>query len=454
MSPADVQAEGLPAVMDRIQATGAQAIGTGLGVVQPVGEAEGHREPPLDIDGYERLLDRPLWGRRQLWLKGYRTYEPDLELYEGTRYQPGGQLAPPELDRDLPHKVIAEAHSRGMQAYVSVSPTGVPGLQTEDQVRYPHGLLPDPRRRVARQGCLNNPDVQAFGIASVRDVIRHFPEVDGVALDWVEYTVYAIEDHFACLCPHCAARAREKGYDWDRVTRDVTMFWDRFHALTSYDLQRAQRLASRPWEVVGLLRSFPGWLDLLAFKAETVRERYEAYRQALNLEGGAKIKLDANGWIPPFSLSSGVDYRALSGVCDVLRPKMHTFHWAVIPRWYGQVLQEWNPSLPERYLLDALIEILGLPDKNSPRSFAQYHIPAPDEAHPALPEAWRAKLDEVADEVGGRAKCYAYAHSYRPEAQWKRMIALVRDSRVDGMWVQRYGYLTDSKLDILAGMWR
>ena len=118
------------------------------------------------------------------------------------------------------------------------------------------------------------------------------------------------------------------------------------------------------------------------------------------------------------------------------------------------MLQVWNPQLSERCLLDTLVELLDLPDHLSPRSFAKYHIPAPEKEHPALPEAWRTKLDEVAQEVGGRAKCYAYAHSYRPEAQWKRMVAVVRDSQVDGMWVQRYGYLTDSKFEILGKMWR
>ena len=97
---------------------------------------------------------------------------------------------------------------------------------------------------------------------------------------------------------------------------------------------------------------------------------------------------------------------------------------------------------------------LDLPDDVSPRSFARYQIPAPDEHHPARPESWRAKIDEVADQVAGRTACYAFGHAYRPEAQWKRMIAVIRDSHADGMWVQRYGYLSDSKLDALRDMWR
>ena len=60
MTPAEVQWEGLEPVMDTIAATGAQAICTGVSLSQPAQSGQGHREPPLDIDGYERLLDRPL----------------------------------------------------------------------------------------------------------------------------------------------------------------------------------------------------------------------------------------------------------------------------------------------------------------------------------------------------------------------------------------------------------
>ncbi len=34
------------------------------------------------------------------------------------------------------------------------------------------------------------------------------------------------------------------------------------------------------------------------------------------------------------------------------------------------------------------------------------------------------------------------------------MIALIRDSRADGMWVQMYAYSSDRKLEILREMWR
>ena len=91
IAPGDVQSDGLQQVMDRLQGAGAQAICTGLGMVEAVGPGEGHRAPPLDIDGYERVLDRPLFGKKELWLKGYRTHAYDESLFADTPYRPGGR---------------------------------------------------------------------------------------------------------------------------------------------------------------------------------------------------------------------------------------------------------------------------------------------------------------------------------------------------------------------------
>jgi hypothetical protein len=454
MAPSAVQYEGLDQVLDNIAATGAQAICTSLGLSLPAEPGRGHREPPLDIDGWERLLDRPLWGKRELWLQGYRTHEVDEALFAATPYRPGGALAPVELDRDLPHKILAAAHARALRANVQISPTVVPGLRAEDQPHGVDGSLPVGERRVARQGCLNNPAVRAYALALVRDTVRHYPEADGLFLDWAEYTVYDLTDHFGCTCPHCAEAAMRAGHDWARIRRDVLAAWEAAHRLTARDLERLQRLATRPGEVLELVQRYPGWLDFLRFKAETVVELYRAFRQAMDEEGGAQMELGANGWCPPFSRSTGMDYRALAGVVQSVRPKLFTFHWSALPRWYGQTLLAWNPTLSERQVLDTLVEVFDLPDHNAPRSFAQYHIPAPEEDHPATPDSWRIKIDEVVDQVGGRVPCHILAHSYRSEAQWKRMIAVCRDSRAEGMWVQRYDYLSDAKLEALRGMWR
>ncbi len=273
-------------------------------------------------------------------------------------------------------------------------------------------------------------------------------------MDWAEYGAYRLEDHFTCFCPHCEQKAREGGFDWNGIKRDVSALWNWCHSPTSRELERSRRLLFNPSEILELLAHYPGWLHLLQFKAKSVVGFYRKTRQLLDRMGLSKIGLSARGWPPPWNRSSGMDYRGLSEVCSAVTPKLFTFDYSALPRWYGQTLLAWNPELAESEVLDALVEWMNLPDNFERRSFANYHIPAPNESHPAKIQVYRSRLDEVVDQVEGRAPCYPFAHAYLPESQWKRMVAIIRDSRVNGMWVQGYGYLSDQKMEILRQMWR
>ncbi len=56
--------------------------------------------------------------------------------------------------------------------------------------------------------------------------------------------------------------------------------------------------------------------------------------------------------------------------------------------------------------------------------------------------------------VDGKAKVYALVHGYGPLDDFKRRLQLVADSPVDGVWINRYGYLSDEKLDAIREIWR
>jgi hypothetical protein len=453
VNPIYVQNEGLQQVFDNLESVGAKGICTIPRVAHPAEPGKGRRFPPLHVDGYERVLGRPVWGKLEINLESYSAHEPNLSLYAHGLYQPTTGSVPAEVDTTIPGQMIAEAKRRGMQVHVLFHPFLPPGVRLEDQPRCVDGSIPMPPR-VALNACLNAPAAQAYALALAEDIVHHYQDIDGLMPDWSEFGAYQFEDHFTCFCPHCEEAARINGYDWDLVKRDVSALWNWFHSLTSRELERSRRLARNPSELLELLAHYPGWLQFLRFKAHSVVDYYRRLRQSLDNLGFDKITLSARGWPPPWNRSSGMDYRGLAEVCDAVTPKLFTFDYSVLPRWYGQTLLGWNPERSESEILDALVEWMNLPDDLECRSFAHYHIPAPTEPHPARLEAYRARLDEVADQAGGHAYCYPFAHAYLPEAQWKRMVALIRDSRVDGMWVQMYGYLSDRKLEILREMWR
>ena len=62
-------------------------------------------------------------------------------------------------------------------------------------------------------------------------------------------------------------------------------------------------------------------------------------------------------------------------------------------------------------------------------------------------------MDEVVRQVGDRVSVTPLAHGYVPLEQWKQTVAVVRDTAADGMWAQRYCYLSDAKISALAEIW-
>ena len=450
VNPVYVQNEGLQAVFDNLESVGTKAICIPPVVCCP--DDSGQRFPDLHVDGFEREVARPVWGLREIRLKRFTAYEPNLALYNQVPYVPRVQRVPAGVDTAIPRLMVAEAKKRGIGVHIFCQPFLPPNIRREDQPVRIDGSTPQPPQ-VALSACLNSPAARAYALASIQDLIQHFSDMDGLMPDWVEYGAYCLEDHFTCFCGNCELRAREAGFDWESMKCAVSALWNWLHSLTPHKIEHSLRLMRNPSEILEILARYPGWVQFLRFKAQTVVGFYREVRQLLDQAGLDGGLLSARGWPPPWNRSSGMDYHALSDVCDSVTPKLFTFDYSVLPRWYGQTLLRWNPDLSESEVLDALLDWMNLPDDLGQRSFAHYHIPSPEELHPAKLEAYRIRLDEVVDQVAGKALCHPFAHAYLPEPQWKRMIALIRDSRVDGMWVQMYGYLSDRKLQILRDMW-
>ena len=466
LTAAEIQSEGVAPVLDAIAATGATAIETALGVVAVGAPGDGTREPPLDVEGQVRLLDRPLWGRREIYLKSYTPHPPDPDIWRYTGYSPPRQ-APPELRVDVTRQTIEAARARGLAVYLRVSPftlPGAPGGQTVDtgQAAGPSDDRPlrlDNRageRVVAGHGCLNRPRVRALGEARLREALRHYPDVDGIMLDWPEYTCYFLEDCFTCFCDACREAASAASIDWARVRRDSQALWDRLHRLTAADLARAGGVEDWPFALAAGLLDGPGVADLLRFKALSARRALADLRATMDEAGHRDMTLGASGFAPPWCLITGMHYGLAGQVVQVTRAKLFTFHWPMIARWWSETLLAWNPALGPTAVLRAVVTALDLPAPANEhrRDLAEYGMPRPDEFHPITPEALTRKLDQAVALAGEAAPCQAYLHGYRPAAEFAQHLQAAAASRATGVWVQRYGYLSDEKLALLREAWR
>lgn len=97
--PEYIQNETIDGVIAKLKRSGITAVATSPYVMAPADEKTGSREPPADAGaGKVRLLDRPLWGKRELFVTTAPSFSPDERLYRGLRYQPP---SPQELTSTL-----------------------------------------------------------------------------------------------------------------------------------------------------------------------------------------------------------------------------------------------------------------------------------------------------------------------------------------------------------------
>lgn len=447
------QSDGPEAVLQSVRSVGATAICLTTTVLQPQPDGVGARMPDLHRDGWSRVLERPLFGRGELWVTSHAGYDADPRPYDDGPYGPPRPATEQTPDPGAGRRLAAQAAAAGLQVYVHLQPTVPAGLRAED-APVAVGGTPGSADRASPAGCPNRPTIRAYAAALLTDTVTNFGPIDGVLVDWAEYPTYQLHELFTCFCAHCRTRAEELGLDWDRMLAAAAALRRWCGEVTPDGLALLRRGLTGRFPLVDLLLREPGWLDILRLKAESVADLYRLLHKQLAALGRTDVTLAARGWPPPWNLASGTDYARLSESCGMFAPKLFTFDLAALPGWWGAEWREWNPGLDEPDVLDALVDVLELPDDLAPRRLAQYRIPAPGESHHVAQTALDDRIAQVARQLAGTAgRLCPIVHSYLPPDEWRRMLRSARAADIDGVWVQMYGYLTDEKLAILRETW-
>ena len=81
------------------------------------------------------------------------------------------------------------------------------------------------------------------------------------------------------------------------------------------------------------------------------------------------------------------------------------------------------------------------------------HYPPPERAHPVGTQAQIGKIRQAQADAG-TVPVIAFAHSYGPrdDVQARTQTALNANTGSGRLWVNRYGYLSDDKLEDLASL--
>ena len=200
--PEYVQSDGLDAVLDNIAGVArAGSLTTSPYVAALAKSGTGHREPPSDSGlGQKRLLDRSLWGKRELWMTAAPSFRPDARLYEGLAYRPPKPNALTDEQGAVVGQFVTAAKARGLEVWMQIQAAIPPcyrvqfgGPRPEDEPLLPTGHART--GRVDRNASLVSPDVRDYVRAITRDLCQTYPQIDGLKYDWPEYPVY----HFDAL---------------------------------------------------------------------------------------------------------------------------------------------------------------------------------------------------------------------------------------------------------------
>lgn len=456
--PEYFQTEGVSQVLENLARAGAGAVATSPYVMAPA-ETGGTREPPADAEaGKVRLLDRSLWGRRSLDVTTAPSFAPDPELYRGLAYQPS---PPTELtcrEGGIVAEAIARAKQAGFRVHLQVQAAIPPGYRVqfggarpEDQPRLPDGSLPHPN--VDNNGSLASPDIRAYTAALLVDLVRTYPDIDVIRIDWPEYPPYTLDAFFLDFGEPSRQVANRLGFAFEEMRRDANDARTRIMtALSEAELQRA---AAEPLAVVAdWIARYPGLVDLARFKAalvvDTVRELAEVVRQT----SGGRVVLMPQGFPPPWSALSGFDVAALSPLVRELGIKLYTMHWPMMLRHYGDaIVGASGAHAASAALAPALAALLDIADDPAARPrLTDWRYPEPDEPHGVGLDAQRRKIEHARARAGSTPLA-AFAHAYGPLDDVRDRVAAAASASGGRVWINRYGYMSDAKLDAVRGAW-
>jgi hypothetical protein len=426
------------------------ATNTSVAAVAP--EGQGAFQPPDDAGASVRLFERPIWGAYAHWLRSAPGHVPNPAFFAHTPYQPRQANELTQREGPIIGQFIDAAKQAGLTVSIQTGAVQPPGLTDDDRPRLPDGRLP--AARMADTGSLASPAIRSYIRAWTQDLFAAYPAVDGIRPDWPEYPCYKLDEAFQDFSPHVARWATEHGFDFPRMQHDVGAFYKQLHGkLANADLVDFASPDRGKFAILRLLHQYPGVAEWFRCKAALSNDLLAHWRAAITEFGGRDKELSANAFMVPLSFITGLDFAGAAKICNSVCPKLYTMHWSLIVKFWGDVLMAANPGLDEALVVRAIVHLLDLDDDGSKSRIDDYGYPEPDEPHPIPTTTQVRKLHQVMDATRGQTQVYALVHGYGPLDDFRRRLQLVADSPVDGVWINRYGYLSDEKLDVIREVW-
>ena len=305
-----------------------------------------------------------------------------------------------------------------------------------------------PSRTLSNNGSLGSPQIRSYLLSLVRDIFRAYPEIDGLRLDWPEYPPYFLDDLFTDFSEHAAGAAADVRVVFNDARKEASQWYGRLHGqLTNANCEK---------EIASFARLQGGsWTRI---KRAMVNRLLEEVREVMDETGGRDKELVPNAFPPPFNYWSGIAPNVVAEpgrAADAISVKFYTMHWPMMMRFYAEALLKANSGLDERRVVPALARWLKLADEGRYQSLADCRYPEPDEPHGVSAKAMAAKAEEARFRFRGAAdRVYGLAHGYGPPADFRDRLQALYRAMGGRIWINRYGYLSDAKLDLIKEVCR
>ena len=441
-----ILSEGVEPIIENLLRIGTTAVAVNPTVTAPADENTGSFQPPIDAGSSPRVFDRPLWDKHSLWVRGGVSYQPRKEFYKDSAYAPRKTNDLTEQYGKIIGQFIDRAVESGLKVYFQIGAAQPSGLRDEDRPRLPDGTISE--NRMADTASLASEAVRSYNRAYIRDLLEEYPTVTGFRPDWPEYPCYTLGEVFADFGEHVAKWAVSRDFDFKSIHFKAEKFWNLLHGKSSFRCLSTSDF-ERNWTVSGKL---PKWVsEWRRLKAAQSVDCLQHWRDAINEAGGMHKELSANAFMPAYSTVTGFDFPGAAKICDAVSPKLYTMHWSLMVKFWAEPILAANPQLSEESVVRSLVRIMEIDDDGTGGgSVSDYGYPAPDEPHPIASGPQSRKLRDVVGEVAGECAVTPLVHGYGPLNDFKRRLQLVADcDAVTGLWINRYGYLSDEKLEAI-----
>lgn len=467
-----ILSEGIEAVLDNIVGR-SRASGVALNptVSAPASKNEGSPQPPSDGDTSPRHFDRPLWGKTHLRVTSAASFVPNRAFYSKSKY---GPRRTSELTVELGAVVgqfVRSAHRRGLKVYFQIGAASPPGLEEADWPRTPDGR--PLASAMARSASLAVPAVRDYYRAYLKDLVASYPEIDGLRVDWPEYPCYTFEEAFSDFHPevarYCGAERLERlgtairplfecrGLDNLGLETLLSRMDDTpgTGAAERPKLEAPGSLSAGLASAVAELFGVEGAAvaDWLALKQELALEYLLFLREALDDAGGSAIELAPNAFPPSFSTLTGFPYAEAHRAAPWVGVKLYTMHWPQILRFWIDGTKERVPGVDRDLLARVLTRAFGVGDLlPQPVRNQDIRYPLPEEPHPESDASQAEKLRQAV--AASRCEVAPIVHGYGPLDDFRRRLRVAADNAASSLWVNRYGYLSDAKLEAVGKVTR